>query len=99
MSRRARKPDPDYEVATDNVPFHRGRSQSRSRSVLTYYGAEKSFEVDLHPAFPREPERRDSCRLVHSEIPSSHDNREATPGSSEGKSKHSKDVFERVSDR
>jgi len=45
------EPDPDYEVATDNVPFIGVASQSRSRSVLTYYGAENHSKWIFTPLF------------------------------------------------
>ena len=45
------EPDPDYELATDNVPFIGVASQSRSRSVLTYYGAENHSKWIYTPLF------------------------------------------------
>ena len=45
------EPDPDYELATDNVPFIGVASQSRSRSVLTYYGAENHSKWICTPLF------------------------------------------------
>ena len=45
------EPDPDYEVVTDNVPFIGVASQSRSRSVLTYYGTENHSKWIYTPLF------------------------------------------------
>ncbi len=45
------EPDPDYEVVTDNTPFIGVASQSRSRSVLTYYGAENHSKWIYTPLF------------------------------------------------
>ena len=45
------EPDPDYEVVTDNVPFIGVASQSRSKSVLTYYGAENHSKWIYTPLF------------------------------------------------
>ena len=45
------EPDPDYEDVTDNVPFIGVASQSRSRSVLTYYGAENHSKWVYTPLF------------------------------------------------
>jgi type II secretory pathway pseudopilin PulG len=47
----ASEPDPDYEVVTDNVPFIGVASQSRSKSVLTYYGAENHSKWIYTPLF------------------------------------------------
>jgi type II secretory pathway pseudopilin PulG len=45
------EPDPDYEVVTDSVPFIGVASQSRSKSVLTYYGAENHSKWIYTPLF------------------------------------------------
>ena len=45
------EPDPDYDVVTDNVPFIGVASQSRSRSVLTYYGIENHSKWIYTPLF------------------------------------------------
>lgn len=45
------EPDPDYEVATDNTPFIGVASQSRSRSVVTYYGTENHSKWIYTPLF------------------------------------------------
>lgn len=47
----ASEPDPDYEVVTDSVPFIGVASQSRSKSVLTYYGAENHSKWIYTPLF------------------------------------------------
>ena len=47
----ASEPDPDYEVVTDSVPFIGVASQSRSRSVLTYYGTENHSKWIYTPLF------------------------------------------------
>ena len=47
----AAEPDPDYEVVTDNVPFIGVASQSRSKSILTYYGAENHSKWIYTPLF------------------------------------------------
>jgi hypothetical protein len=47
----ATEPDPDYEVETSNTPFIGVASQSRSRSVLTYYGAENHSKWIYTPLF------------------------------------------------
>jgi type II secretory pathway pseudopilin PulG len=43
--------DDDFEVVTDNTPFIGVASQSRSRSVLTYYGIEKHSGWIFTPLF------------------------------------------------
>jgi len=45
------EPDPDFEVATDNTPFIGVASQSRSRSVLSYYGLENHSKWIYTPLF------------------------------------------------
>ena len=45
------EPDPDYDVVTSNVPFIGVASQSRSRSVLTYYGIENHSKWIYTPLF------------------------------------------------
>ena len=45
------EPDPDYELATDNTPFIGVASQSRSKSILTYYGAENHSKWIYTPLF------------------------------------------------
>lgn len=45
------EPDPDYEVVTDNTPFIGVASQSRSRSVVTYYGIENHSKWIYTPLF------------------------------------------------
>jgi hypothetical protein len=45
------EPDPDYEVITDSVPFIGVASQSRNRSVLTYYGIENHSKWIYTPLF------------------------------------------------
>lgn len=45
------EPDPDYELATDNTPFIGVASQSRSRSVVTYYGLENHSKWMYTPLF------------------------------------------------
>lgn len=45
------EPDPNYELATDNTPFIGVASQSRSKSVLTYYGAENHSKWIYTPLF------------------------------------------------
>ena len=47
----ASEPDPDYEVVTDNVPFIGVASQSRSKAILTYYGAENHSKWIYTPLF------------------------------------------------
>ena len=47
----AAEPDPDYEDITDNVPFIGVASQSRSKSILTYYGAENHSKWIYTPLF------------------------------------------------
>jgi type II secretory pathway pseudopilin PulG len=47
----AAEPDPDYEDVTDNVPFIGVASQSRSKSILTYYGAENHSKWIYTPLF------------------------------------------------
>lgn len=43
--------DDDFEVVTDNAPFIGVSSQSRARSVLTYYGIEKHSNWVFTPLF------------------------------------------------
>jgi len=45
------EPDPDYDVETSNTPFIGVASQSRSKSVLTYYGAENHSKWIYTPLF------------------------------------------------
>lgn len=45
------EPDPDFEVVTDNTPFIGVASQSRSRSVLAYYGIENHSKWIFTPLF------------------------------------------------
>jgi len=45
------EPDPDYELATDNTPFIGVASQSRSRSVISYYGVENHSKWIYTPLF------------------------------------------------
>jgi type II secretory pathway pseudopilin PulG len=45
------EPDDDYEVVTDNTPFIGVASQSRSRSVVTYYGLENHSKWIFTPLF------------------------------------------------
>ncbi len=45
------EPDPDFEAATDNTPFIGVASQSRSRSVVSYYGAENHSKWVYTPLF------------------------------------------------
>jgi type II secretory pathway pseudopilin PulG len=47
----ATEPDPDYDEITDNVPFIGVASQSRSKSILTYYGAENHSKWIYTPLF------------------------------------------------
>lgn len=44
-------PDEDFEVVTDNQPFIGVSSQSRRRSVLTYYGIENHSKWIFTPLF------------------------------------------------
>jgi type II secretory pathway pseudopilin PulG len=44
-------PDEDYEVVTDNVPFIGVSSQSKSRSVIAYYGIENHSKWIFTPLF------------------------------------------------
>lgn len=48
---KASEPDPDYDDITDNVPFIGVVSQSRSKSILTYYGAENHSKWVYTPLF------------------------------------------------
>lgn len=45
------EPDPDYDVVTDNTPFIGVASQSRSRSVVTYFGTENHSKWIYTPLF------------------------------------------------
>ena len=45
------EPDDNAEIITDNVPFIGVASQSRNRSVLTYYGAENHSKLVITPLF------------------------------------------------
>ena len=45
------EPDDNAEIITDNVPFIGVASQSRNRSVLTYYGAENHSKWVFTPLF------------------------------------------------
>ncbi len=45
------EPDPNYEVVTDNTPFIGVASQSRSRSIVTYYGIENHSKWIFTPLF------------------------------------------------
>lgn len=45
------EPDPNYEVVTDNTPFIGVASQSRSRSVVSYYGIENHSKWLFTPLF------------------------------------------------
>jgi len=45
------EPDPDFELVTDSVPFIGVASQSRNRSVLTYYGIENHSKWIYTPLF------------------------------------------------
>jgi len=45
------EPDPDYDVITDSVPFIGVASQSRNRSVVTYYGIENHSKWIYTPLF------------------------------------------------
>lgn len=47
----ATEADPDYELATDNTPFIGVASQSRSRSVIAYYGVENHSKWIYTPLF------------------------------------------------
>lgn len=45
------EPDPNYEVVTSNTPFIGVASQSRRRSVLTYYGLQNHSKWYFTPLF------------------------------------------------
>jgi type II secretory pathway pseudopilin PulG len=45
------EPDPNFDDVTDNTPFIGVASQSRSRSILTYYGAENHSKWIYTPLF------------------------------------------------
>jgi type II secretory pathway pseudopilin PulG len=45
------EPDDDFDVITDNVPFIGVASQSRSRSIITYYGTENHSKWVFTPLF------------------------------------------------
>ena len=47
----ASEPDPNFDNVTDNTPFIGVSSQSRSRSVLSYYGAENHSKWIYTPLF------------------------------------------------